>query len=113
MMRDLVPGVSRKRRGDERPPREYDLYVDGERAGWAERLTHGKWRFYYSAVGDWATFARPGAFAAGEQWLADLHRSARARNTQVSVVVTAEVREVMDPVVASPFGADLFADPSS
>lgn len=110
MMRDLAPGVNRKRRGDERPPREYDLIVDGERAGWAERLKHGQWRFYYSADGDWRTFGRPGAFAAGSQWLADLHRSARDRNTQVTAVADAEVH-VLDPIVANPFGGDPFADP--
>lgn len=109
-MTDQVPGVRRVRRGDERPPREYDLHVDGERAGWAERLRHGQWRFYYSADGDWRTFGRPGAFAQGEQWLADLHRSAQARNTQVTAVADAEVR-VLDPVVANPFAGDLFADP--
>jgi len=110
VMRDLAPGVRRARRDDDRPPREYDLYVDGERAGWAERLPHGEWRFYYSADGDWRKFGRPGAFAAGSQWLADLHRSALARNTQVTAMASAQVR-VLDPVVADPFGADPFASP--
>jgi hypothetical protein len=102
VMRDQPKGVSRKPRGDDHPPREYDVYVDGERAGWAERLPHGKWRLYYSADGDWQTFGHPLAFATGAQWLADLHRAARGRNAAVTVTGDAEVR-ALAPAVADPF----------
>jgi len=121
MMIDMPAGTHRVRRGDVRPPAEYDLWVDGERAGWAERLVHGQWRFYYSADGDWAKFGRPGAFAQGTQWLADLHRSAQARNTQVTATAAADVHVItepfeLSPLVADPFSTfrdDPFADPLS
>jgi hypothetical protein len=110
-MRNQPDGVRRTRRGTDTPPREYDIIVDGERAdGFMERLRNpaGAWRAYYK--GDWRKFERPGAFLQGAEWIAGLHRAAKATTELVTVAEGAAV-QVLAPAVADPFRGDPFADP--
>lgn len=112
-MREQPDGVHRKARGDDRPASAYDVYVDGQYAGWAERLRPHKqdseWRFY--RAGEWPrTFGRPGGYLAGVGWLAGVHRAARSRDEPVTATEDAGVR-VLSPVVSDPFRGEPFADP--
>ena len=109
-MRSQPDGVHRVRRGEDRPPREYDVFVDGDQAGWVERCEGGAWRAYRH--GQWPQkFDGPaGAYLAAAQWLAGVHRAAKATDEPVTVSEGSAVR-VLDPVVADPFRGDPFADP--
>lgn len=109
-MRNQPPGVHRARRGTERPPREYDIIVDGEPAAIAERLkSQGEWRFRRDGV--WpATFKGPDAFLRGMDWTAELHRAAKRTAEPATATEDAAV-SVLSPVVADPFRDDSFADP--
>lgn len=112
-MRSQPDGVRRTRRGDDRPPREYDIFVDGDLAGYVERLeSSGRdhaWRAYRE--GEWPQkFGRHGAYLAAVQWLADVHRAAKAVSEQATAAEGAGV-QVLTPVAADPFRLDPFADP--
>lgn len=114
-MRRQPPGVRRVPRGAERPPLEYDVLVDGEPAGIAERLPYGEWQFRRDGI--WPRkFGPRGGFLAGAAWLADVHRAARSTAEPVSAAEAAEVRKSaspvpLSPVTADPFRGDQFADP--
>lgn len=116
-MRDQPEGVNRVRRGTERPAKAYDIMVDGEYAGWVERLEQGVWRAYRE--GSWPRkFPRPGGFLAAAKWITELHRAARKTTEPVTAAESAEVRQlprsVADPFGSNPidpFWGDPFADP--
>lgn len=112
-MRDQPEGVHRKRRGEDMPAREYDIFVDGELAGWAERLGHGDWRFYRDGIFPRKFTRAEGAYLAGVEWLAGVHRG--ARKTAEHAAAAAEAGEVrtapLPPAVSDPFRGDPFADP--
>ncbi len=110
-MRNQPDGVHRVPRGAERPPREYDIIVDGERAdGFMERLRNpsAAWRAYYR--GDWRKFETPGAFLKGAEWIAVQHRAAKATTEPVTAAEGSAV-QVLAGAVADPFRGDPFADP--
>ena len=113
-MRSQPDGVRRTRRGDDKPPREYDIFVDGDLAGHVERLEKSgmnySWRVYRD--GEWPRKFGPGggAYLAAVRWLADMHRAAKATNEPVSAAEGAGV-QVLSPVAADPFRGDPFADP--
>lgn len=112
-MRDQPVGVHRVRRDDSRPALAYDIYVDGEKAGWVERLRPGKpdgaWRAYLG--NQWPRrFPRPAGYLDAVEWMAVQHRAAKATAEPVTVAESGSV-EVLPPVVADPFRGDQFADP--
>lgn len=114
-MRDQPKGVHRRRRGTDKPPREYDIYVDDEPAGVAERLANqGVWRMRPAGPTWPKKFTGNGAYLEGVAWLADLHRAAKksAELTREPVVIAEGAQvQVLSPVVADPFKGDPFADP--
>jgi WhiB family transcriptional regulator, redox-sensing transcriptional regulator len=116
---DLMPmqrqpdGVHRARRGTDRPPREYDIIVDGEIAGHVERLDPARpaspWRVYRD--GEWPRkFEGSGAYLEAVRWLAAVHRAAKQTAEPVTAAEGASV-QVLAPVVSDPFSGDPFADP--
>lgn len=113
-MRDQPEGVHRKPRGDERPPREYDITVDGEFAGIAERVKSQKeWRFRRDGL--WPKpFRGRSAYLDGLWWLTETHRAEKKAREQVSEPVTAaedaSVRRLTG-VAADPFRGEAWADP--
>jgi hypothetical protein len=108
-MRSQPDGVHRKPRGTERPPREYDIYVDGEYAGVMERLPSGEWRARRD--GTWPKkFGRRDGYLTGVEWLAEVHRAAKRTAEPVTVSEGSEI-EVLSPVVADPFRGEAWADP--
>jgi hypothetical protein len=112
-MREQPLGVRRVRRDDCRPANAYDIHVDGQYAGWVERVHHGKqgssWRAYRADT--WPrVFARPGGYLAAVEWLTEAHRAARATAEPVRATEGASV-QVLSPAVADPFRGDPFADP--
>jgi hypothetical protein len=109
-MRNQPDGVHRARRGTETPPREYDIFVDGEPAGIMERLKHqGSWRARRD--GEWPRkFDGNGAYLDGVRWLAGVHRAAKQTDEPVVIAEGSEI-EVLSPLVADPFRGDSFADP--
>lgn len=113
-MRDQPEGVHRKRRGTERPPREYAIYVDGEFAGVAEVVKRQKeWRLRRD--GSWPRkFTGRSAYLDGVSWLAAEHRAAKRVKELTSDPVAASedagVRKLTG-VVADPFAGDPFSDP--
>jgi hypothetical protein len=113
-MQEQPVGVYHTARGDERPPAGYDIYVDGEYAGWVERLhKHRKgsaWRAYLEGQAWPRKFDRPGGYLAAVEWMAEQRRAAKARSEPVTATETASVR-VLSPVVSDPFRAEPFADP--
>ena len=108
-MRNQPDGVHRVPRGDARPPDSYHISVDGDYAGWMERLDRGAWRAYRAGLWPKA-FKAPGAYLAGVEWLAGLHRAAAATSELVKAAEDAQVQE-LSPAVADPFRGDQFADP--
>jgi len=112
-MRKQPDGVRRIRRGEGRPPREYDIFVDAERAGHVERCEGSgpayAWRAYRD--GEWPQkFEHSGAYLAAVQWLADAHRAAKATSEQAVAAEASGIR-VLSPVAADPFRGNLWADP--
>jgi hypothetical protein len=108
-MRNQPDGVHRVARGDERPPREYEIFVDGEPAGVMERLPGGAWRGRRD--GTWPQkFPPRGAYLAGVEWIAGLHRAAKQTDEPVTASERSSVEEA-SPVLADPFRDDSFADP--
>ena len=107
-MRSQPAGVRRVPRGDDRPPQAYDIEVDGEPAGWVERLPDG-WRSYPN--GSWPVkFPGRGAYLAAVEQMAEEHRAAKRTAEPVTAAEGSSV-EVLAPVVADPFKGDSFADP--
>lgn len=112
-MREQPLSVRRVRRDDARPANAYDIHVDGEYAGWVERVHPGRqgssWRAYRADT--WPrVFARPGGFLAAVEWLEAEHRAAKATAEPVTVAERGSVK-VLSPAVADPFRGDPFADP--
>ena len=113
-MRDQPEGVHRKPRGEQRPPREYDITVDGEPAGIMERVKSQKtWKARRD--GAWPqTFTGRAAYLDGVAWLAERHRAERKTaeltTEPVTAAETAEV-EKLPAYLADPFRGDVFADP--
>ncbi len=112
-MRRQPDGVHRVRRDEDKPPREYDIFVDDERAGHVERCENSgmnsAWRAYRD--GEWPQkFEHSGAYLAAVQWLADVHRAAKLTDEPVTAAEAAGV-QVLSPVAADPFRGDPFADP--
>jgi hypothetical protein len=114
-MRDMPAGVHRVPRGEDSPPREYDIIVDGARAGWMERLAkQGLWRAYPDGLQEMPRKFGPrgGAFIAGAAWIADLARAARKTAEPVTAAEHAAVLRVpLSPVAEDPFRGDPWADP--
>ena len=115
-MREQPVGVHRTPRGYGKPALAYDILVDGQYAGWVERLNPGKpdsnWRAY-PVGGAWPRkFSRPGGYLASIDWLLGLHHAAKATTDPVTAAEGAGVR-VLSPAVADPFRGDPFADPLS
>jgi len=113
-MQEQPDGVYRARRGDDRPAKAYDIYLDGVHIGWMERLHPARkgsaWRAYPDGQAWPRKFDRPGGFLAGVTWMVDEHRAARATAEPVTAAEGASV-QVLSPVVADPFRGDQFADP--
>jgi hypothetical protein len=112
-MREQPVGVRRRRRGDSVPALAYSILVDGEYAGWVERLHPGKpgsaWRAYRDGV--WPrTFARGAGYLEAVEYLTAAHRAAKLTAEPVTAAEGASVR-VLSPVTADPFRGDPFADP--
>lgn len=113
-MRDQPEGVHRKPRGEQRPPREYDIFVDGEHAGIAEAVKRQKeWRFRRDGV--WPrSFKGRSAYLDGVTWLAAEHRAQRRTQELTSEPVTAAEQGSVRPltgVLADPFRGESWADP--
>lgn len=107
-MRSQPDGVRRVPRGDVRPPQAYDIEVDGEHAGWVERLPDG-WRAY--RPGGWPVkFPGRGAYLAAVEQMAEQHRAAKRTAESVTAAEAALV-EKLPPAVADPFRGEAFADP--
>lgn len=110
-MRKQPAGVHRVPRGDARPPQAYDIFVDGEHAGWVERLEDG-WRSY---TGQWPVkFPGRGAYLAAVDAMAAAHRAekaAQAKTSDPARAAEASSVEVLSRVAADPFRDDPFADP--
>jgi hypothetical protein len=112
-MREQPLGVHRVRRGDTHPALAYDIRVDGEYAGWVERMNPGRpgsaWRAYQGDL--WPrVFPRPGGYLAAVEWLVAQYRAARATAEPVTVAESGSVT-VLPAVVADPFRGEPFADP--
>lgn len=113
-MREQPDGVRRVRRGDGDPAPAYDIYVDGDHAGWLERVRPGRigsaWRAYPDS-GPWPkTFSRPAAYLKAVDWMVEQHRAAKATAEQAEAAEAGSV-SVLTPVVVDPFGGEAFADP--
>lgn len=110
-MRDQPAGVHRVRRDS--PDRSYDIFVDGECAGWVEILPKYRCRAYPEG-GVWRTFERPASYLQAVEWMADGHRAAKkTRELTDEPVTAAEGSSVqkLPPRLADPFRGEEWADP--